>query len=395
MKLRTQIEQALRRCFLLTALLACSGVAHTGTKAVDLKGTRREVEAKALRPAMPDGLYLVDRDIPFLLVEDGQWLDPYEWVEKNGIDSLNGKYVLGQRFERFHIHTQLGSFEGMKLYSLSATDMLKSSKIINNIKFDLKKLAPRISAERCEDDGKDLWNCKTDGVITSYVSGPPACNTGKFFPNCPDGITASDAAAKEILGRRGSKTLPRLNSDSLSRKIGSAYSMNSTPLSRSALVKVEGAVNQIFTGTENVQMVSGVLHLYFKPKPVWKRKDKWQIEPFSTAQLGFIWDVEKARFVYLQEHVRILSKAAQSICERGLEHHYCPRAIPLGMWESGSKLYAAIRYEQHLALWHYPPDQPMNDMDRKGVRAAQIEVIEVGAESSPAIFLTRQFIATY
>ncbi len=389
--MRQKIREVFGRLFVVAVLLSQAGLGYAGTQ----KNDSQAAPVSAMRPDMPDGLYMVDWDVPFLLVEDGQWLDPYEWVEKNGIDALNTKYVQGLRFERFHIHTQLGSNEGMKLYSLTAKDMLKSSKIINEIKFDLKKLAPRISAERCEDGGKDLWNCKTDGVIKSYVSGPPACNTGKRGFGCPDGISAGDAAVKEILGWRGSKTLPRLNSDPLSRKIGSAYSISSTPLPRSALVKVDGSVNQIFSGTGNVQMVSGVLHLYFKPTPVWKRKDKWQIEPFSTAQLGFIWDVEKERFVYLQEHVRILSKAAQSVCERALQPHYCPRAMPLGMWESGGKLYAAIRYEQHLALWHYPPDLPMNGMDRKGVRAAQIEVIEVGREQAAVIFSTRHFIATY
>jgi hypothetical protein len=137
------------------------------------------------------------------------------------------------------------------------------------------------------------------------------------------------------------------------------------------------------------------MYLEFKAKPQWMRASNWEREPLGIANLAFIWDVKNNRFVYLQKKIFVLSKAAQSICERGLEPHYCPSSRPLGMWEINGKTYAAIRYEQHLALWHYPPDQPMNGMDRKGVRAAQIEVIEVGIESSPAIFSTRQFIATY
>lgn len=396
MNLKIQVRRNLWQGLLLTALLACSGLAQTATKAADIKSTPQEAEAKAIRPAMPDGLYLVDRDVPFLLIEEGQWVDPYEWVEKNGIEALNTKYVQGQRFERFHIHTQLGSFEGMKLYSLSATDMLKSSKILNKIKFDLKKLAPRISAERCEDNGKDLWHCNTEGVITSYALVSMRCNTGQGFPNCPKGISSGEAAANELLKERGSKSLLRLNSDILTRKIGLAYSsMQRNPLAHLTLVKVEGGISQIFLGAENVRMVSGMLDLYFKAKPTWKRKDKWQTEPIGSARISFIWDTEKEKFVYIQKHVPIFSTAAQSVCERGLEPHYCPASRLMGMWEINGKTYAAIRHEQHLALWHYPPSQPMNDLDRKGVVAAQIEVIEVGQESAPVIFSTRQFIATY
>lgn len=396
MHLKTHIQQKLSQGLLLTVLLACSGFAHAGTKTADINSTRQETETKALRPAMPDGLYLIDRDVPFLLIEDGQWLDPYAWVEKNGIDALNTKYVQGQRFERFHIHTQLGSHEGMKLYALSATDMLKSSKIINKVKFDLKKLAPRISAERCEDNGKDLWHCNTEGDIRSYAPVSTRCNTGKNFQNCPDGISSTETGAHEILGGQGSKTLLQMNSDILSRKIGLAYSsMQRESLSKSIPVKVEGAIGQVFFGAKNESLLSGSLHLYFKTKPTWKRKDKWETEPLSMAELGFIWNIEKENFLYVQENVRVFSKAAQTICDRGSANAYCPTVRLLGMWEVNGQIYAAIRHEQQLALWHYPPDEPMNDLDRKGVRAAQIEIIEVGNASATAIFSTRQFIATY
>lgn len=395
MNWQTNIVIKVSSCLLLATFLVGHSQLHATTKSIDTSRTAQKAEPEKIRPVMPDGLYLVERDVPFLLIENGRWRDPYEWIEKNGIELLNTEYVLGKQFERIHIHTQLGSIEAMKLYSLSATDMLRSSKIINETKFDLKKLAPRISAERCANDGRDLWSCQTDLISKPYFPAQTKCNTGSNGAGCPTGITARRLSVGNLLGENRAKSILQLDADALHKKIEAKFHEVTSPKDYHGLIKISVFTTQVFRGASGEQQVAGFLNLEFEANANWARSAKWQRKPIGRADLAFIWSEQADKFVFLQRKKHILSEASQSICDKGLQPHYCPIAKPLGMWEVSGKTYAAIRYEQFVALWHYPPDLPMNELDRKGVRATQIEVVEVGSEPLSVLFSTRPFIATY
>ena len=391
-KIRHNTSHVVRGLLLCLVAIGNCGLGNAQVK----KDTGIEPKAAAFRAAMPDGLYMALDSAPFLLVEDGEWKDPYEWVERNGIEALNQKFVRGQQFTRFQANTELGEWDKLKLHALSAKDMISSSKILNEIKFDLKNLAPRISSDDCKNDGKDLWNCKFDGTKIQYFSGDTRCNTGQRHFGCPNGIVGSAVAVKNLMRTLRNRKLLQLDADALSRTIAAKYRDLHQPTKASNYVNATGFVSEVFFGPNAEKLLAGHIELEFKGKPAWKRKHVWEIEPKSKANLGYVWDVENARFVYLQDKVRVLSKAAQVVCLRGVHHYYCPRVIPIGLWESAGKQYLVMRHEQHFALWHYPINEPMSDMDRKSVRGSYFEIVELGVSTeSASVFFTRLFVATY
>lgn len=378
--------------FMVLFFLIGAGYAHKTTHAQERPRTDRAIALPpATRPAIPDGLYMsnVNNSAPVLLVKNGQWIDPYEWVKGNGLDALNAQFIQGKDLEVFNANTWLRSIAGTTLHSLSPEQLLAHGTLKSGSKAALRALAPRISDYECGSGGVDVWHCRSAGVLTK--SRPlKACSTD----GCGNGLVASTVAYRQLTQRKMDSGVPQLNLGAIAKQVEVEFKARASPDMTRNRVRASAFPIEVFYGPAKQRLTSGFMRLAFKTNTKWKARFDGEISPEKEVNLGFIWDVGRARFAYLQAAPNVFDKTAQSVCDAGRKPYYCAHASPVGGWEAGGRFYAVWAYSQPFA--NYLPTAHAKSPDgQKILIHMQYQIHEVDLEKAlhSTIFQTQAFLS--
>ncbi len=374
----------------LSLLLAATAHAETPVKAATSMA-----ESKAeVRPAMPDGLYtgnLINM-LPFLLVEKGKWIDPYEWVERNSLDELNRQYVQGQKFESFNVHTWLNTVEDMTLFAKSPQLLLANGQIKNGIKAQVNALAPSITTDQCDAGGASVWRCKPVYKVPKSLP-RDSCRDDANSRGCGVSIIAPKSAYQKLTGSSSDPGVLNVDISPITRQIQSTYKSMFPSNADQPRIEISAYPRGIFYGPEKQKLVAGYIELGHQTQPKWKPRHSGDIGPARWATLGFVWNIDRARFAYLQVTGKVLNKTSEAKCSAGILHRYCTDTSQIGMWASGDKLYTVWLYRQVVATY-IPMRLDKTPDDAKLLSSKQFEIVEVDLKraTSTSIFETKSFL---
>ena len=374
----------------LSLLLAATGHAETPAKAIP-----QTTETKAeIRPPMPDGLYIGSQQgiMPFLLVEKGQWIDPYEWVERNSLDEFNRQFVQGQNFVSFNVNTWLNTVEDITFYAKSPQILLENGQIKDGVKAQINALAPSVIASRCEAGGTDVWQCKPIYKVPKSLP-RGSCRDDADSRGCGVGIIATKSAYQKLIGSSSDTGVLNISLSPTVRQIESTYKSIASNNTTQPRIRATAYSIGIFYGPAKQKLIAGSMELGYRTNLKWKPSYSGEVGPARWERLGFVWDIDRARFAYLQETAKVLNKTSDSKCAAGKLQRYCTTTSEIGIWANGEKLYSVWLHRQVVATY-IPKLQAATPYDSKLLSGMRFEVVEVDLKqaTSTSIFETKTFL---
>lgn len=400
----------LRKCaaaiapVLIAVALGLYTTAHAQERST-AASSQSAVSGQVVLPSMPDGMYMTTYPggaMPFLLVDKGQWVDPYMWVQRNGIEALNMRFVRGRRFEVFHMHSWRASIDSMVLHSMGPQQLLAHDQLKNYAKFDIKSLPPAISDQRCSfgGDGVHRWRCDSTTISTKFGHPMQSCSTSSTSMGCGTGVTASVAAYQELAKKKLALGFLKVDGDAISRQIDAEFKRVAPSVTARNRIRADVYPMDVFYGPSRQRLIAGFMDLKFRTNAKWKPRFSGEPEPASKIELGFIWDIDRARFAYLQDKPKVLDASLMRACEH-TNLDACPRARSLGMWAIGDKLYVVWQYSQIIGMRAHknPPSagayeyEPKDELAFPEVKQLVVMEIQLTDRVSKELFATTPFLS--
>jgi hypothetical protein len=331
---------------------------------------------------MPDGLYLTDDEYgfkPFLIIEGGRWIDPYEWVKQHGILQLNRQFTAGKRFERIHLNAHVASVEQLNLRELTLKDVLAQrgqTEWAGGMPPAIAWLAPQIVDQQCERWAKEKWDCKSGAQVNWLMRCQAPSSRARdvatvLAGRCLAGITVLSDASKGLGWRSEEWALtPIREGQQVERQMGKDYRSLGLPVTKdrdfSNADFIASYVGGLPTGH---RIVAGSVYNKVYPGLAASRARHMDGRDLTAesivTSLGYVYDMQDRRYVYIQQP-KTLSPAGRKACEHGGEGtDYCPSSLPVGIWVWQGKLHILWRHDQRLGT-HYQGRKRCKEIEGSG-----------------------------
>ncbi|RTL37459.1 MAG: hypothetical protein EKK53_21040 [Burkholderiales bacterium] len=378
----------------------------------------KEPSADKWPSGMPDGLYLTDDEYgfkPFLIVENGQWIDPYEWVKQHGIKALNERFTEGKRFERAHINAKVATINGLQLNETTLADILAprgQTEWAGGVAPKKGFLASQISDQKCDrtPSRNEKWRCLST-VQTTWRIKCQSVSYGATYVSttlaghCLAAITLPESALSGFQWYPSDLTdLPKPERQRIEKQMNADFfalrlpvtqdkDFSSTNIVASFTAALKPDNHQLVAGTSFSKIVPGLSASLARHMA----GTDLTANDWKYSNIGYLYDMRSQRYTYIRQPT-VLNQKSQYECTKGGEgSSYCPASWPVGMVKRAGKVYTVWLEEQRIGT-HYPGRKRCKDIEGSGtscpgvvIKAVSYAVTEHDVKSwqSQEIYSTR------